>query len=421
MKKALLSIFMSLLLISIIVTSGCINENDNKDKTAPPTYSVIISGVNAYVNSSNEFAFKMYKQLIDSNDSIFFSPYSISTALGMAYEGARGQTAAEMRQVLDFSIDNQTRRDMVKAVQSSLNKGGASYELSAANAYWLRNGANLKGEYKNVIELYYLAHGQQLDFAGDPGGSADTINKWVEQETNGKIKDLLSPDDIKALTYLILTNAIYFKSDWKYQFDSNATEKMNFYKTGGENITTDMMRMCDVAKKLNYANNPDVQLLQLPYKGEELSMYIVLPKNNDIASLESKLEPAYLSALKKNISSEYVDLYLPKFKFEQKYNLNNALISMGMPTAFGMDADFLGISDVDVYIDKVVHKSFVEVNEKGTEAAAATAVVMVEKGMGGSSSPKPIEFRADHPFVFFIEHRDTGQILFMGKVGNPNA
>jgi serpin B len=419
LRKALLNIFMALLLVSVLFTTGCINNDDKKATNL--TYPVINGGMNEYVDSSNEFSFRMYGQLIDSNENIFFSPYSISTALGMAYEGARGETATEMRQVLNLPEDDQTRREMVQAVQSLLNKEGTSYELSAANAYWLREGGNLKEEYKDAIESYYLANGQQLDFAGDPVGSVDTINDWVLEKTNGKIKDLLSPNDIDALTYLILTNAIYFKADWKYQFDINATEERSFYLTGGEKIETDMMHMCDESKKLNYAANSDVQLLQLPYKDEELSMFMLLPKENDVASIESKLDHTYLSNLKDDITSEYVDLYLPKFKFEQKYLLNDKLSALGMPTAFRGDADFSGItSDTDLFISKVIHQSFVEVNEEGTEAAAATAVEMTMSAEG-PSSPEPIVFRVDHPFIFFIEHKETGQILFMGKVENPSV
>lgn len=421
MRKALLGIFIASLLIMVSISGGCLEDDDNGDNSNPPSYSVIDEGMNDYVNSSNVFTFEMYKQLITQDVNIFFSPYSISTALGMAYEGARGKTATEMMEVLNLPKDVQTRREMILAVQSLLNKEGTSYELSAANAYWLREGGNLEEEYRNVIESFYLAYGQQLDFVGDPAGSVATINDWVEEKTNGRIKDLLSPSDAGAMTYLILTNAIYFKADWKYQFDANATEKRSFYKTGGEKIETDMMHMCDESKKLNYASNSEVQLLQLPYKDEELSMFVILPKENDIASIESKLSLTYLSALKDDITSEYIDLYLPKFKFEQKYRLKDKLSVMGMPTAFGGEADFSGITTAtELSISNVIHQSFVEVNEEGTEAAAATAVVMVDTGAGGSSSPEPVVFRADHPFIFFIEHKETGQILFMGKVENPN-
>ncbi len=419
MRKAVLCMFISAMFVSLVFAAGCITTEDKK--ATDLSYPVINRGMNEYVDSSNEFTFEMYKQLRDSNENIFFSPYSISTALGMAYEGARDQTATEMMQVLGLPEDDQARLEMVKELQTLLNKKTTSYELSAANAYWLRDGGSLKQDYKDAIESYYLAYGQQLDFTGDPAGSVDTINDWVEEKTNDRIKDLLSTSDVDALTYLILTNAIYFKADWKYQFNTNATEKRSFYLTGGEEIETELMHMCDESKKLNYAADSNVQLLQLPYKDEELSMFVLLPIDNDIASIESKLNHSYLSSLKDDITSEYVNLYLPKFKFELKYKLKEKLIQMGMPTAFSGSADFSGItSDEDLYIDEVIHQSFVEVNEKGTEAAAATAVVMKYEG-GGSTSPQPILFNADHPFIFFIEHKETGQILFMGMVENPNV
>jgi serpin B len=423
MNKAIINLILILLFISVFCNPGCIetNENGDEEPDIPPTYDVIEKSMNQFVDSSNEFTFEMFKELIEKNENIFFSPYSISTALGMAYEGARGQTATEMANVLDFPDDQQTRWEMMKSVQSSLNKDDTSYELSTANAYWLTEDGKLKSEYKNAIEDYYLASGQQLDFAGDPKGAVDTINNWVEKETNEKIKDILSSDDIDALTYLILTNAIYFKSDWKYQFDTEATEPKDFTLANNDVIEVDTMNMCDESKKLNYAGNSVVQILQLPYKDEELSMFILLPKENDISTLEAKLDANYFSNLKDKMSSEWIDLYLPKFKMELKFKLKEKLYKMGMPTAFSTGADFSGItSDADLYIDQVIHQSFVEVDEEGTEAAAATAVVVQTTSIG-SPTPKPITFRADHPFIFLIQHKDSGQILFMGKVENPNG
>jgi len=419
--KNILNILGVIMLISTAFLVGCVEEANKKDNTDLPLDYIILGGSNEFVNSSNEFAFKMYEQLVDSDENVFFSPYSISTALSMAYEGARGQTATEMQQVLDLPEEDQARRDMVKNLQSQLNKDDTSYELSAANAYWLRQDEQLKEEYKNAIESYYLAHGEQLDFRGDPDGSVDIINDWVEQETNDKIKDLLSSDDITFYTYLVLTNAVYFKSDWKYQFDPSGTNNITFYPTGSEGILTEMMHMNDEEIELNYSSNDDVQFLKFPYAGDELSMYILLPKENDIASLEAKLDQAYIANLKEVLSSEYVDIYLPKFKFEQKYALSKPLCSMGMSSAFSDEANFSGIksNSGQLHISKVIHQSFVEVNEEGTEAAAATAVIMADNAIT-SSQPEPIEFKADHPFIFYIQHEGTGQILFMGKVENPN-
>ncbi len=426
MRDALRSIFTAALLLMVTFAAGCTNDDDGHevdDDVDPTAHTVIKAGMNDYVNGSNEFSFDMYRELVDSDDNVFFSPYSIAIALGMAYEGARGTTAEEMQTVIELPEDDDARHDMVRSLQSQLNKEGVSYDLSTANAYWVREGAHLEQEYMDAIEDYYLAGGQQLDFAGDAEGSADTINEWVEDETNDRIKDLIPPDLIDPMTYLILTNAIYFMSDWKYQFDAEATEGLAFHMSDGSSKTTDTMRMCDKEKELNYAGNSEAQLLQLPYKDEELSMYVLLPRENDIAALEGMIDRQYVSGLKDDLASEYVDLYLPKFTFEMSFKLSETLKSMGMPTAFGMSANFSGMTgDDSLYIDEVLHKSFVEVNEKGTEAAAATAVIMQEKiGGGGSTTPQPIEFRADHPFIFFIEHRDSGQILFMGKVEDPGA
>ena len=339
MKKGIFSIIIVGLLISVVYLSVVL-EDDEIDNTSGQSP---INNVSDLVDSSNEFSFDMYQELINEDENVFFSPYSITTALGMAYEGAGGQTAYEMSHVLNFTTDNQTRWDLMKEFQSKFNTDSDSYDLSTANAYWLRDNEQLNEIYKTAIESYYLAHGEKLDFAGDPAGSAETINEWVEQQTNGKIKDLIPASAITPETYLVLTNAIYFKSDWKYQFDSNATENRAFRLDDGEWMDTEMMHMNDETISLNYSSNNDVQLLQLPYKNGELSMYIMLPKENDISSLESKLDNEYFSDLKDDMSPEQVDLYLPKFKFELKYELSDMLCDIGMPTAFTSSANFSGI------------------------------------------------------------------------------
>jgi serpin B len=416
MKKAILSVIVALVLISVSVVSiNWIYNPRDFSSDSPP------ANVYEFVNCSNDFSFEMYQKLAaEDGENVFFSPYSITTALGMAYEGARGETASEIADVLKLPVGNQTRLDIMKSYQGKFNQENTAYNLSTANAYWLKENQDLKELYRNAIESYYLAHGEELDFAGDPIGSAETINDWIAQQTNGKIKNLIDPAIITTYTYLILTNAIYFKSDWKYQFNSTATKNDTFNLSDGNAITAEMMHMNDETIEFNYSSNGDAQLLQLPYKNGELSMYIMLPKTNDLASLESMLNYEYLNALKKDMSSEWVDLYLPKFKFEQKYELNDMLSEMGMPTAFSDNADFSGITDsVPLKITNVIHQSFVEVNEKGTEAAAATAVVIGPTSVN-PPQPLPILFNANHPFIFFIEHEATGQILFMGKVGNPS-
>ncbi|KYK25776.1 MAG: hypothetical protein AYK23_03740 [Candidatus Proteinoplasmatales archaeon SG8-5] len=412
MKRAILSIIIAIILVAVVVGVAVVKDQQDSD----PSDFEPVTSVTELVESSNEFSFEMYRELIDGDENVFFSPYSITTALGMAYEGARGQTAEEMAAVLGLPTDNQTRWDLMYSYQGYFNLDSGSYDLSTANAYWLRQGADMLEAYGAAIESYYLAHGEELDFVGDPEGSRKTINTWVEEQTNGSIEDLIPQGAIDPLTYLVLTNAIYFKSDWKYQFDPEATYETVFHKSDGGDVTVDMMMMDDEDIEFNYTENDDCQMLKLPYKDDELAMYVLLPKENDITAFESVLDNDYLDGLKDDLGPEYVRIFLPKFKFEQKYGLNDILAGMGMPTAFTENADFSGITgSVPLAITDVIHQSFVEVNEEGTEAAAATAVIIGEL----SISPQPPVFNADHPFIFLIEHEATGQILFMGKVENP--
>ena len=418
MKNGILNIIAVIFLISIMLTTGCIENGGSDKKPDTPADSVILGGLNQYVNSSNDFSYDMYAELNNGSDNLFFSPYSITTALGMAYEGAKGKTAKEMEDVLDFPWDEKDRLNMMKELQSLLNTEGAGFNLSTANAYWLAKSGELKQHYMDSIEQYYLAHGERLDFLRDPSGSLETINTWVEEQTNDRIKDLLSEKDIDPSTYLVLTNAIYFKSDWRYSFDSEATEETDFHLSDGTDTKCHMMHMNDDSVNLQYADDDHAQLLRLPYAKDKVFMCVLLPREGELENVESKLDVPYISSLKAGLAGEHVDIYLPKFKFKEKYRLKENLISMGMPTAFTAVADFSNMTDGGVWIDKVIHQSFVEVNEEGTEASAATAVIMVNYSIESSSGP--VTFRADRPFIFLIEHEETGQILFMGKVENPN-
>ncbi len=410
--KILLSCFVVIILVSLIfLSSGYFDEDDYAGY-------ITVNSVSDLARNSNRFAFDMYDQLNTDSNNVFFSPYSLTTALGMAYEGARGQTAIEMGEVLNLPEDNQTRWDLIRAFQSEFNQPSDYYTLTTANAYWPVSSADISSVYQEIIEQYYLAHGEELDFIGNPTGSANKINDWVEEETNGKIQDLISPSMISPLTYLILTNAIYFKSDWKYQFRTNSTREGTFYLSNNSEIETQMMHMNDENIELNYAENNDVQMLQLPYKGDELSMYIMLPKyDSNITTLENNLNYKYYNSLKEDMSEKWVEIIMPKYEISRTYNLGPSLIELGMPTAFSPGANFTGISESEpLYIDRVTQKSFIEVNEEGTEAAAATAVVIVRYG---EQDPNHRYFHANHPFIFFIEHEETGQILFMGKLENP--
>lgn len=367
------------------------------------------------VNLNNIFAFEMFSNLAEGKqENTFFSPYSISSAFSIVYEGARGTTQDEIRSVFHFIKDDQTRRNYTHAILSELNKPDQNYTLSSANALWVQDKFPILKEFTDVAETYYLAKTENLDFVTHSEDSRQTINKWVEEKTNDKIKDLLPQGSLNELTRAVITNAIYFKGNWKTQFDKNSTQDEDFKISEQDTVKVPMM---NIRKYFNYASTDDQQILQMPYVGDNLSMLVMLPKNNDLQSLEKKLSVTNLNEWKTKLTRKEVQVSLPKFTFNTKYSLNDNLTSMGIPSSFDPNkADFSGITGKkDLYIDFVFHQAFVAVDEKGTEAAAATGV-----GMGLTSAPpEPEIFRADHPFIFLIQDDNTGMILFMGKVVDP--
>jgi len=341
--------------------------------------------------------------------------------LAMTYEGAKGQTAEEMRSVFYFPADDNLRRTEYAAIFDELNKGDKKYKLSTANALWAQKDYQFLAEYFNRVEKYYSGKANNLDFAKDPEGSRITINNWVEDQTNDKIKDLIPQRVIDALTRLVLTNAIYFKGEWVKQFNVEDTRDENFRISKNNSVKVPMMQRTDEDAKFNYAENDKLQILEMPYSGEELSMLVLLPINDDLATLEDLLSTKKLSGWKKDLEEQRVKVFIPKFKFETKCFMADDLKTMGMPKAFQWPgADFSGMDGTkNLYIGQVIHQAFVEVNEEGTEAAAATAVVMLEGAAPGQKTPKIPVFRADHPFIFLIQEKASGNILFMGRVVNP--
>ena len=375
-------------------------------------------GVDTVVNANNQFAFDLYPKFKEEseNGNIFFSPHSISVALAMTYEGARGKTAEEMQRVLHIPEDENLRRENFAKIIDGINKPDKKYKLSTANALWPRIDFQLLKEYQDTIEKYYGGKATPLDYAKDSEGSRQIINSWVEDKTEQKIKDLIPAGFLDPSTVLVLTNAIYFKGTWVLQFDPKETKEEDFRTSAGEAVRVPMMRLVDKDEKFNYAETEDLQILELPYDGEDLSMLVILPKGNKLEKIEKELSIEKLSEWKDMLKEQKVDIYIPKFKFETKYFMANTLKKMGMPTAFGPGADFSGINGKGgIWIDQVIHQAFVDVNEEGTEAAAATAVMLREM-----VRTTPV-FRADHPFMFLIQERKSGNILFMGKVANPAA
>lgn len=278
-----------------------------------------------------------------------------------------------------------------------------------------------KSDYFNVVEKYYGGKANNLDFKKDPEGSRITINNWVEDQTNDKIRDLIPPGCIDPSTRLVITNAIYFKGEWVRQFNEKETKEEDFRISKNNIVKVPMMRRTDEEAKFNYAENDRLQILEMPYSGEELSMLILLPKNGDLATLENLLTTKNLSKWKKDLKNQRVKIFIPKFKFETKYFMADDLKTMGMPTAFQRSsADFSGMDGTkNLYIGEVIHQAFIEVNEKGTEAAAATAEVLIQAIRPKQKTPEIPVFRADHPFIFLIQEKSSGNILFIGRVVNP--
>ena len=369
----------------------------------------------AVVDGNNQFALDLYQQLAGaSEENLFLSPYSVSTALAMTYAGARGNTAVEMAETLHFPLPAEEFHPAMGGLIDQINDPAREgYSLAVANRLWGQVGYPFLPEFLATVEENYGAGLEQMDFAADPEPCRLTINQWVEDQTNNKIKDLLPANSITSYTRLVLTNAIYFLGDWQYQFDPELTTDAPFYSAPGESITLPMMHQ---EQDLQYAEYDGVQVLEFPYNNEELSLIAILPDEIDgLPALEQSLTSATLDTYLGGLSETPVSVHLPKFEMTCEFSLRDTLMTMGMVDAFGGAADFSRIDGMGgLFISKILHKAFIQLDEEGTEAAAATAVVLD----GSVGDPMP-EFRADHPFLFLIRDNVTDSILFLGRVIEP--
>lgn len=280
------------------------------------------------------------------------------------------------------------------------------------------DGFPILGEYEGLLDRIYRARASNLDFRGASEEARNTINLWVENETAEKIKELIPPGYVDSSTRLVLTSAIYFNGTWLKAFDRSLTMDEDFYTGDGMTIAVPMMRQLDEEAEFHYLETRDMQMLQMPYTGENLSLTILLPKTHDIAPLENSLTAERIARWRMGLVLQRVDIYIPKFTVNANYFLKERLTDLGMPTAF-KGADFSGISPGrELFITEVIHQAYVDINEEGTEAAAATAVAMAESAPAAPIEDIP-EFRADHPFIFMIQDEETGCILFLGKVSDP--
>jgi len=368
--------------------------------------------------SINAFGLNLYGEVREKPGNFFLSPYSLASALAMTWAGARGETADEMAETLVLPEAWRSEPERIHAafgrLTDSLNAAKAPYELSAANALWGQKGFGFRGEFLGLVGDHYGAGLREVDFAGRTEAARHAINVWVEKETREKIKNLVPRGGLTPETRLVLTNAIYFQGTWQFPFDKTDTKEEDFFAPSGP-LKAPMMRE---TKHFRYADAGGHHVLQLSYKGRDLAMVLFVPKAKDgLPAVEASLSAQGLAERLRAMRARRVQLFLPRFKVTWKLEMSAVLARMGMPRAFHPDrADFSGMAP-GLYIQKVFHKAFVDVNEEGTEAAAATAVVV-----GLTAMPaEPIVVRADRPFLYLIRDTRSGAILFLGRLVNPKA
>jgi len=372
--------------------------------------------------SDNGFAARLYSAVAGAeNQNSFFSPASIATALAMTSTGARGETQRQMLEVLGYKdADPATlHAAFAELIKSTNGDGGErAFQLTMANRLWGQKGLHFLPQFLNQTQKDYGAGLEEVDFAHNLEAARQTINAWVEKQTADKIKDLIKPGNLGPDSRLVLTNAIYFKGAWADPFKKEMTKEEAFQLSSDQKANVPMMHRNG---RYHYAEDDAVQILELPYAGNEVSMVVILPRKVDgLSQIEKSIDAKWLADLPGRLKSRQVQVALPKFKMEARFELAQVLASMGMPLAFGPKADFSGMSTEEkLVIDEVIHQAYVDVNEEGTEAAAATAVTM--RALAVHNPEAPVVFRADHPFTFLIRDTRSGAILFMGKVANPTA
>ena len=409
-----------MLVVVMAAAAGCFAVDKSAGKENTDT-DIVVEG-------NNRFAMELYAKLRGREGNLFFSPYSISTALAMTYAGARGQTERQMAEVLHFPVISGVSTgpvrqhvlhcafgEIIKDLNARGEKGG--YELTVANALWGQKGYGFLGRFLELVKTNYGGGLNEVDFVQATEAARQAINAWVEKETNNKIKDLIGKGVLNSMTRLVLTNAIYFKGNWARQFEEDKTKDAPFPLINSQKVDVPMMNQ---TAEFKYMETGSFQTLELPYVDDELSMIIFLPKEVDgIGGFEEMLTAENLSGWLPELRKREVIVSIPKFKQTSQFGLADVLASMGMADAFSpAKADFSGMTGGrELFISAVIHKAYVHVNEEGTEAAAATGVAMKLT----SVAPRAVVFRADHPFLFLIRDNCSGSILFIGRMMNPKT
>ncbi|MFA5032048.1 MAG: serpin family protein [bacterium] len=401
--KRIYKLFMGSFIVALITGNVFSNET-------------VVNKKDLLVKGNNTFALELYENLKGKEGNLFFSPYSISTALAMTYAGAKANTQKQMAEVLRFNLlDSTSIHPVFKNLIFETQSKNKNYQLNIANALWGQKGYKFLNKFIKVTKTNYGAGFKKIDF-GNTESARKTINNWVEEQTKNKIKDLIQPGILNANTRLVLTNAIYFKGNWINEFDENETKEAPFYINPEKKLQVPMMFK---KENFNFMETDKFQAIELPYKGDDLSMFVLLPKKIDgLGEVENSFVLDSLNKWIESVQNQEVKIYFPKFKMTSEFSLAEVLKSMGMSDAFSLPpADFSGMNKKkELFISAVIHKAFVDVNEKGTEAAAATAVVMTKCSMPTQQTPV---FRADHPFIFLIRDTRSGSILFIGRLTNP--
>ena len=375
------------------------------------------------VSGNNQFAFDLYQTIREAEGNLFYSPFSISTALAMTYAGSRGDTAIEMAEALNFSLPADRLHPAFNQLDLALKSRGEGipqedegrgFKLNIVNALWGQEGYAFLSEFLDILAENYAAGLSLLDFASAPEAARQLINEWVMEQTNDRIEDLIPPGAIDALTRLVLVNAIYFNAGWASPFEQALTQDANFTQMDGSTIQVPMMNQTEI---FGYQAGDGFQAVEMPYFGYETSMLILHPDIENFEEFESSLDEERLSEILAGINSTNLILSMPKFEFEMSLPVAEKLKEMGMLEAFQPgQADFSGMDGTrELFIQDILHKAFVSVDEEGTEAAAATAVVV-----GVESMPaEPVDVKIDSPFIFLIRDTESGSILFLGRVLNP--
>lgn len=426
--------------LALLASTGCTpvgpvpNETPEEGSSLPAVSSVAVSDkprdlspsagaedLSAFASGNTAFAFDLYRILAAGEDNLFFSPYSISVALAMTYAGAAGDTASQMASTLHFTLPPDRLHPAFNAYSLDLQaraeqaSEGTPFELNIGNSLWGQRTFPFRPEFLDLLGENYGAGMRLVDFATDPEAARLAINQWVSDETREKIQDIVPSGAIDALTRLVLANAIYFKAAWLHAFEGDATTSEPFHLLDGSTVDVSMMHQDEA---YGYAVREGYRALELPYETGDVSMLIILPDEGQFRTVEETLSPEGIQESVGDLTYGPVILSLPRFTYESVFSLNEALQDLGMTDAFDPDrADFSGMDgSQDLYIGSVLHKAFVSVDENGTEAAAATAVIMQ---LTSAFADEPITFNVDRPFIYLIRDGQTGSVLFVGRVMDP--